>query len=57
MKTGPATIWFGANGGASVYDGRSFRNFFINGDAIIEVRTGKTFPDFTRPPSGSYLTY
>jgi ligand-binding sensor domain-containing protein len=43
-------IWFGANGGASVYDGRSFRNFFINGDTMVENRTGKTFPDFTRPP-------
>ncbi|WP_020528763.1 ligand-binding sensor domain-containing protein [Flexithrix dorotheae] len=43
-------IWFGANGGASRYDGKSFQNFMIEGDSMIEDRTGKTFPDFTRPP-------
>ncbi|MFZ6008807.1 MAG: ligand-binding sensor domain-containing protein, partial [Bacteroidota bacterium] len=43
-------IWFGANGGASRYDGKSFRNFMINGDSIEEDRTGKSFPNFTRPP-------
>jgi ligand-binding sensor domain-containing protein len=48
-KTGK--IWFGANGGASVYDGKSFRNYFINGDVMKEDTTGKTFPDFTRPPN------
>jgi ligand-binding sensor domain-containing protein len=44
-------IWFGANGGASRYDGKSFRNYMISGDSMIEDRTGKTFPDFTRPPN------
>ena len=48
-KTG--NIWFGANGGVSRYDGKSFRNYMINGDSIIEDRTGKTFPDFQRPPN------
>lgn len=43
-------IWFGANGGASRYDGKSFRNYMINGDSMIEDKTGKPFPDFTRPP-------
>jgi ligand-binding sensor domain-containing protein len=43
-------IWFGVNGGASRYDGRSFRNYMMNGDSMSEVRKGKTFPDFTRPP-------
>ncbi|WP_257670879.1 ligand-binding sensor domain-containing protein [Parapedobacter tibetensis] len=44
-------IWFGANGGASRYDGKSFRNYILDGDAMNEDRTGKTFPDFTRPPN------
>jgi ligand-binding sensor domain-containing protein len=44
-------IWFGANGGASRYDGKSFRNFILSEDDMKEDRTGKTFPDFTRPPN------
>jgi len=44
-------IWFGANGGASRYDGKSFRNYMMNGDFMIEDSTGKSFPDFTRPPN------
>ena len=48
-KTG--NIWFGVNGGVSRYDGKSFRNYLMNGDSMIENRTGKTFPDFTRPPN------
>ena len=42
-------IWFGSNGGASRYDGKSFRNYMMNGGHMSEDRTGKTFPDFTRP--------
>jgi ligand-binding sensor domain-containing protein len=38
-------IWFGVSGGASCYDGKSFRNYVINGDAMNEDRAGKTFPD------------
>jgi ligand-binding sensor domain-containing protein len=41
-------IWFGVNGGASRYDGKTFRNYMMNGDFMIEDKTGKTFPDFTR---------
>jgi ligand-binding sensor domain-containing protein len=41
-------IWFGVFGGASRFDGKSFRNYIINGDAMNEDRTGKTFSD--RPP-------
>ena len=41
-------IWFGVSGGASRYDGKSFRNYIINGDAMNEDQTGKTFLD--RPP-------
>jgi ligand-binding sensor domain-containing protein len=48
-KTG--NIWFGANGGVSRYDGKFFRNYMMNGDSMVEDRTGKTFPDFTRPPN------
>jgi ligand-binding sensor domain-containing protein len=44
-KTG--NIWFGANGGISRYDGKSFRNYIVNGDSIIENRTGKSDPRFT----------
>ena len=44
-------IWFGVNGGTSRYDGKSFRNYMMNGEVISEDRTGKTFPDFTRPPN------
>jgi ligand-binding sensor domain-containing protein len=44
-------IWFGVNGGISRYDGKSFRNYMMNGNSISEDRTGKTFPDFTRPPN------
>ena len=47
-KTG--NIWFGANGGASRYDGISFRNYVMNGDFMHEDRTGKSFPDI-RPPN------
>ncbi len=47
-KTG--TIWFGANGGASRYDGKYFRNYMVSGDSMHEDTTGITFPDFTRPP-------
>ncbi|UFH57179.1 two-component regulator propeller domain-containing protein [Spirosoma sp. KNUC1025] len=43
-------IWFGANGGVSRYDGKSFRNFLLKEDSMADDRTGKTFPDFTRPP-------
>jgi ligand-binding sensor domain-containing protein len=40
-------IWFGGNGGVSRYDGKSIRNYMMNGDSVIEVRIGKTFSDFT----------
>ena len=43
-------VWFGVNGGASRYDGISFRNYIMNGDSIMEDTTGKSVPDFTRPP-------
>ena len=42
-------IWFGANGGVSMYDGKSFRNFIMDGDTIIEDRSGKTITAFQRP--------
>ncbi len=44
-------IWLGVNGGASHYDGESFRNFILSRDSIFEDRSGKTIPDFTRPPN------
>jgi len=45
-------IWFGAGGGASRYDGKSFRNYIINGDSMMEDRTGGTFPNSPRQPYG-----
>lgn len=63
-KTG--NIWFGVNGGISRYDpsatlrtdGKSlptghagFKNYLLSGDSIKEDSTGKTIPDFTRPPN------
>jgi ligand-binding sensor domain-containing protein len=38
-------IWFGVSGGASRYDGKSFRNYIIDGNDMNEDRTGKTFPN------------
>jgi ligand-binding sensor domain-containing protein len=38
-------IWFGVSGGASCYDGKSFRNYIINGNVVNEDRTGKTFQE------------
>jgi ligand-binding sensor domain-containing protein len=40
-------IWFGANGGVSRYDGKSFRNYIINGESVIEDKTAKSDPRFT----------
>ncbi len=37
-------IWFGANGGASRYDGKSFRNYMMGGDSVKDIR-GKSLPD------------
>jgi len=36
-------IWFGANGGASRYDGKTFQNYTIKGEVndIVEDKTGK----------------
>jgi ligand-binding sensor domain-containing protein len=42
-------IWFGANGGMSRYDGKSFRNFKMNGDTMLEDRTGIPVPNLQRP--------
>jgi ligand-binding sensor domain-containing protein len=53
-------IWFGENGGVSRFDGRlrdaagagkSVQNYMMTGDSMVEEKTGKTFPDFTRPPN------
>jgi streptogramin lyase len=43
-------IWFGVSGGVSCYDGKLFRNYIIEGNALYESWTGKTFPD--RQPNG-----
>jgi len=43
-------IWFGANGGASRYDGKSFRNYMMRGDSLSEDRKGKSVPSLQRPP-------
>ena len=38
-------IWFGVSGGASCYDGKSFRNYILEGITMSKDRTGKTFPN------------
>jgi ligand-binding sensor domain-containing protein len=38
-------IWFGVFGGASRFDGETFRNFIINDDEMNEDLTGKTFAE------------
>jgi ligand-binding sensor domain-containing protein len=38
-------IWFGVSGGASCYNGKSFRNYIINDNSMNEDWVGKTFPD------------
>jgi len=47
-------IWFGANGGASRYDGKSFRNYMMKGDTVIENRTGNSSPNFTSGSSAAF---
>jgi len=37
------TIWFGTGGGVSRYDEKSFRNYIMSGDTVIEDSTGKSF--------------
>jgi ligand-binding sensor domain-containing protein len=43
-------IWFGCSGGASRYDGKSFRNYTVNGEIMNEDRFGKSFLE--RQPHG-----
>jgi ligand-binding sensor domain-containing protein len=38
-------IWFGVSGGASCYNGNYFRNYILDGNAIYEAFTSKTFPE------------
>jgi streptogramin lyase len=40
-------VWFGSNGGVSRYDGKSFRNYIMKGDTMLEDGTGKSFSDLT----------
>lgn len=41
-------VWFGVNGGVSRYNGKTFRNYVLNGNSITEDTTGRSF-GFTRP--------
>lgn len=43
-------IWFGLNGRASRYDGKSFRNYILNGEFMTEDKTEKSFSE--RQPYG-----
>lgn len=45
-------IWFGANGGASRYDGKSFRNYIMEGNTIIEDSTGKSYSNLNSGSNG-----
>ncbi|WP_339925190.1 two-component regulator propeller domain-containing protein [uncultured Cyclobacterium sp.] len=44
-------IWLGTNGGISLYNGKSFQNYILAENTIVEDKTGKTVPDFSRPPN------
>lgn len=46
--------WFGTNGGASRYDGKSFRNYMMKGDTVIENRKENSSPDFTSGSSAAF---
>ena len=51
-------IWFGANGGASRYDprgavGKSFRNYIMEGNTVIEDSTGKSYPNISTGSNAS----
>ena len=43
-------IWFGGNGGASVFDGDSFRNFILKDDFFFEDLTKEYRTELVRPP-------
>ena len=47
-------IWFGTGGGLSRYDGKSFRNYMMKGDTVIENRTGNSSPNFTNGISATF---
>lgn len=47
-------IWFGANGGASRYDGKSFRNFIMDGDTAIEIKSDNSYQNFTSGSSAAF---
>lgn len=38
-------IWFGVSGGASCYNGKTFRNYLTDGNGMHEDYTGKNFPN------------
>lgn len=46
-------IWFGANGGVSRYDGKSFRNYIMKGNVVIEDNTGKSYPNLSSGSNGA----
>ena len=46
-------IWFGANGGASRYDGKSFRNYIMEGNTVIEDSTGKSYSNIVSGSNGA----
>ncbi|AKP50215.1 Two-component system sensor histidine kinase/response [Cyclobacterium amurskyense] len=41
-------IWFGANGGASRFDGESFKNYMMKGEYMSEVGAGEIYPNLKR---------
>jgi len=54
-------IWFGANGGVSRYDpsaaltgGKSFRNYIMDRNIVIEDSTGKFHPNISSGSNGVY---
>jgi ligand-binding sensor domain-containing protein len=46
-------IWFGAGGGASRYDGKSFRNYIMEGNTVIDDSTGKSYSNIISGSNGA----
>lgn len=42
-------IWFGAHGGVSRYDGKSFRNYVMKGDTMVEGSADELVPNLISP--------
>lgn len=42
-------MWFGGNGGVSIYDGQAFHNYVIEGETMVTAKRSYFTPSFERP--------